>query len=246
MEHWSDGKASSPFSELEFGSRSGGQNGRRKDRHEVQTPKIETDPSDLEQYIDKAATLHVPSLQKTRETKDVPRDLQAILSAPIKCTLPLIELLKLRPELWEGLTGKLVDHGTLNRGRLSQVGPARTAYYEPVELKKVSGIQTRDEGNTTLPIVYEGIESIAILDSGAGISIATKSIWEKWGRPTVRRRTRMNLQLADGSLENPIGLLENVTVTSCGIKYEHTFAIVDFGRNTNYEVILGRPFIRQF
>ena len=25
----------------------------------------------------------------------------------------------------------------------------------------------------------EGIESIAILDSGAGISIATKSIWEK-------------------------------------------------------------------
>ena len=66
----------------------------------------------------------------------------------------------------------------------------------------MSGIQTRDEGNTTLPIVYEGIKSIAILDSGAGISIATKSIWEKWGRPTVRR-TRMNLQLADGSLENP-------------------------------------------
>ena len=56
----------------------------------------------------------------------------------------------------------------------------------------------------------------------------------------------MNLQLADSSLENPIGLLENVTVTSCGIKYEHTFAIVDFGRNTNYEVILGRPFMRQF
>ena len=90
-----------------------------------------------------------------------------------------------------------------------------------------------------LPIFYEGIKSIAILDSGAGIGIATKSIWDKWGKPTVRR-TRMNLQLADGSLENPIGLLENITVTSCGIKYEHTFAIVNFGRNTNYEVILGR------
>ena len=56
----------------------------------------------------------------------------------------------------------------------------------------------------------------------------------------------MNLQLADGSLENPIGLLENITITSCGIEYEHTFAIVDFGRNTNYEVILGWPFMRQF
>ena len=35
-------------------------------------------------------------------------------------------------------------------------------------------------------------------------------------------------------------------VNSCGLEYEHTFAIVDFGRNTNYEVILGRPFMRQF
>ena len=56
----------------------------------------------------------------------------------------------------------------------------------------------------------------------------------------------MNLQLADGSLENPMGLLERVIVKSCGLEYEHTFAIVDFGRNTNYEVILGRPFMRQF
>ena len=54
----------------------------------------------------------------------------------------------------------------------------------------------------------------------------------------------MNLQLADGSLENPIGLLENVTIKSCGIEYEHTFAIVDFGKCANYEVILGRPFMR--
>ena len=79
---------------------------------------------------------------------------------------------------------------------------------------------------------------MAILDSGAGISIATKTIWEKWGKPTIRQ-TCMNLQLANDSLENPIGLLENVTVQSYGIEYEHTFAIVNFGKNTNYKVILG-------
>ena len=119
-------------------------------------------------------------------------DLEAIISAPIKCTLPLIELMKVFPKLWEGLTKKLVEKGVLNKGRLSQVGPARTTYLEPVELKKVSGIQTKNVGNTTMPINYKDIESIAILDSCAGISIATKSIWEKWGRPTIRR-TRMNL-----------------------------------------------------
>ena len=55
----------------------------------------------------------------------------------------------------------------------------------------------------------------------------------------------MNLQLVDGSLENPIVLLENVIVKSYCIEYEHTFAIVDFGKKANYEVILGRPFMRQ-
>ena len=56
----------------------------------------------------------------------------------------------------------------------------------------------------------------------------------------------MNLQLADGKLENPIGILENVALISCGIEYTHTFAVVDFGKEANYELILGRTFMRQF
>ena len=102
---------------------------------------------------------------------NMPSELQAILSAPIKCTMPLIELMKHRPELWEYLTEKLVEQGVLNRRHFSQVGPSKRSHQEPIELKKVSGIQTKDEGNMALPINYEGIESIAILDSGAGISI---------------------------------------------------------------------------
>ena len=50
---------------------------------------------------------------------------------------------------------------------------------------------------------------------------------------------RMNLQLADGSLESPIGLLEDVKVKSCGIEYLHTFPIVNFGKGTSYKEILG-------
>ena len=55
----------------------------------------------------------------------------------------------------------------------------------------------------------------------------------------------MQLQLADGKIAKPMGMLKKVTMTSCGIKYEHTFAIVDFGTDPNYEVILGRPFMWQ-
>ena len=85
---------------------------------------------------------------------------------------------------------------------------------------------------------------MAILDSGAGVAIATKQIWNKWGRPALRK-TRMKLQLADGYIEEPLGLLKNVVVTSCGIEYEHTFAVVDFGKKSAYDIILGRPFMRQ-
>ena len=75
-----------------------------------------------------------------------------------------------------------------------------------VEVNKVTGLKVKDEGNTTLPVECGEVKSIAILDNGVGINIATMSIWEKWGKPMVRS-TCMNLQLADGSLENPIGLL---------------------------------------
>ena len=46
-------------------------------------------------------------------------------------------------------------------------------------------------------------------------------------------------------MERPLGLLEKVVVTSCGIKYEHTFAVVDFSKEPNYEIILGRPLMHQ-
>ena len=70
-----------------------------------------------------------------------------------------------------------------------------------------------DEGNTTLPVTINNIKSIVVLDSGAGIGIATKFIWESWSK-LAAQRTRMSLQLAYGSLENPIGLLEDVKVKS--------------------------------
>lgn len=93
-----------------------------------------------------------------------------------------------------------------------------------------------------LPVQVGNVKTLAILDTRAGISIATKEMWIKWEKLALRK-TRMELQLADGKMEQPLGMLENMLVESCGVKYEHTFAIVDFGRNPNYEVILGRPFM---
>ena len=55
----------------------------------------------------------------------------------------------------------------------------------------------------------------------------------------------MYLQLVDGEVKYPIGLLEDTTISICETEITHMFVIVDFGPDTNYEVILGCPFMRQ-
>ncbi|MCO5583996.1 hypothetical protein L7F22_037914 [Adiantum nelumboides] len=115
---------------------------------------------------------------------------------------------------------------------------------QPVPINKVGDYCEGEESNTTLPVEYNEIKTIAILDSGAGVAIATKQTWEKWGKPALRK-TRMKLQLADGYVEKPLCILEQIIVTSCGIDYEHTFAVVDFEKTNNFDIILERPFMRQ-
>ena len=116
--------------------------------------------------------------------------------------------------------------------------------YEPVPLNKVGDYSEGDDGNTTLLVEFNEVKILEILDSGVGVAIATKQVWESWGKPTLKK-TRMKLCLADGFMESHIGLLEKLIVTSCGIEYEDTFAVVDFGKKPNYEIILGCPFMRQ-
>ena len=209
---------------------------------------LRTLPSYLGEYEPKSVILKVPSIWSAKRKEVDTANLHALMSTPVTCTLPLTDLLKIKPELWEYVAKCLTDHGLWNKKfsleealdtktRLSRKS-VRTA----VPVNQVEEGEN-DGSNTTLHVLINKVTSVAILDSGAGVGIATKSIWEPWGKPAIRR-TRMNLQLADGSLERPIGLLENVAVKSCGIEYTHTFAIVDFGNNANYEVILGRPFMR--
>lgn len=50
----------------------------------------------------------------------------------------------------------------------------------------------------------------------------------------------------NGNLENPIGLMEKKTTKSFETKCEHIFVTMDFGKDTNYEIILGIPFAQQF
>ena len=170
-----------------------------------------------------------------------------LLETPIRCTLPLAELLKAKPELWKEV-GKCLKHIGIDLSFMERMASYSTttckSKIEPIPKNKVGQYNDGEDANTTLPVELNDCKHIAILDSGVCITIATKSTWEQWGKPTLRQ-SQMRLQLADGHIQRPIGLLKRALVTTYGIEYEHTFVVVDFGQNPNYDVILGRLFMRQ-
>ena len=85
-----------------------------------------------------------------------------------------------------------------------------------IPLNKVGDYCKGEDNNTTIPVTYQGTTTLAILDSGAGVAIATKAIWESWGRSALKK-IRMKFQIADGYIERSIGLLEGVVISSCGV-----------------------------
>ena len=59
-------------------------------------------------------------------------------------------------------------------------------------LNKVGDYREGEGRNTTIPVEYAELRTLEIWDSGAGLAIATKKIWEAWGRPALQK-TRMKL-----------------------------------------------------
>ena len=64
---------------------------------------------------------------------------------------------------------------------------------QPVPLNKVGEYYEGVDGNITLPTELNDVKTLAIIDNGAGVAIATKHIWEKWEKPSIRK-TRLKLQ----------------------------------------------------
>ena len=124
-------------------------------------------------------------------------NLQALLSTPIKVTLPLAKVLRVKRELWHKVIKCLTKMGINMRYQIPmEEMPKETAgkrvRCEPVPINKVGDYCEGEDGNTTLPVEFNEVKSLVILDSGAGVAIATKEVWESWGKPALRK-TRMKL-----------------------------------------------------
>ncbi|MCO5546850.1 hypothetical protein L7F22_000287 [Adiantum nelumboides] len=153
-------------------------------------------PSYLGEYEVKSeiVPITIPNVSSDKNEMDT-MNLQALMSAPVTCTIPLADLLKIRPNLWENVAGlskvgKICKEHNIEPKSVNENNITKKP---PIPIHKVSfEHKERVDGNTTLPIEFNECKAIAILDTGAGVSIATKSLWEKWGRLALRK-TRMQL-----------------------------------------------------
>ena len=58
---------------------------------------------------------------------------------------------------------------------------------QPVRINQVGDYCKGEEINITLTMEYKQVKSLSILENGAGVAIATKSIWETWGKPAIKK-----------------------------------------------------------
>ena len=126
------------------------------------------------------------------------KNLSSLLSTFIECRLTLGELLRVRPYLWNDLAETLEKMGIkgIHPKRIEDMKRINKTPIDVqlVPLNKVGDYCEGEDGNITLSIEYNDVNTLFILENGAGIAIATKSIWEAWRRPAIRRK-RMKLQL---------------------------------------------------
>ena len=169
---------------------------------------MKTLPSFQGDYEAQSDIKNLPSHKKHAPPAFDMINLSALLAAPIKCTLPLADILRVKPELWKDV-GKCLEkmgiHIPISETERALEAMKHTKkVVEPIPVNKVGDYCEGEDGNTTIPVEFAGQTSIAILDSGAGVAIATKNMWESWGKPALRK-TRMKLQLADGLHRKTVG-----------------------------------------
>ncbi|XP_074289375.1 uncharacterized protein LOC141614529 [Silene latifolia] len=101
----------------------------------------------------------------------------------------------------------------------------------------------KDPGSFSIPCHIGHLAiSKALCDSGASVNVMSYSICKKLNMGQLNI-TNMTLQMADRSLQRPLGVLEDVPVRIGKYFILVDFVILDMAEDVHIPIILGRPFL---
>jgi hypothetical protein len=92
----------------------------------------------------------------------------------------------------------------------------------------------------TCTIYYQKIKN-ALCDLGANVNLMPKAMFKELGYPAISS-PMMTIQLANSSIKNPKGIIENLLVNVRGSYDFVDFVVLD--TQEEMSIILGRPFLR--
>ena len=83
----------------------------------------------------------------------------------------------------------------------------------------------------------------ALPDLGASVILMPLSLIKKIGDVEIKP-SRMALQLADRTIKNPYGIIEDVLVKVDKFLFPSDFVVMDMDEDNEVTLILGRPFVK--
>ena len=110
--------------------------------------------------------------------------------------------------------------------------------------QKVIPQKSCDPESFTLPISVENLYvGKALLDLGASINLTLLSMLRRIGEVEVKP-THMTLQLTDGSIKRPYGIVEDLLVEMDKFLFSVDFVVMDIKEYVDVPLILERPFMK--
>jgi Aspartyl protease len=101
----------------------------------------------------------------------------------------------------------------------------------------------KDPGSFTIHCSLENIKfKNTLCDLGASVSLIPRSVFERLGIGDLKQ-TNISLQMADGSVRLPIGILEGILIQVEKLFIPIDFVVYDMKEDPYIPIILGRPFL---
>ncbi|GKB72357.1 reverse transcriptase domain-containing protein [Tanacetum coccineum] len=102
----------------------------------------------------------------------------------------------------------------------------------------------RDPGKFLIPCDFPGMDECLVLaDLSASINLMPLSVWKKLSLPELTS-TCMTLELANRSITQPIGIVEDVYLKVGKFKFPADFVVVDFDADPRVPLILWRSLLK--
>jgi hypothetical protein len=101
----------------------------------------------------------------------------------------------------------------------------------------------KDPGSFTIPCSLGNIKfKNTLCDLGASVSLMPRSIFERLGIGDLKQ-TNISLQMADGSVRLPIGILEGIPIQVEKLFIPIDFIVCDMKEDPYIPIIIGRLFL---